>query len=271
VGGDSAAVYSVLHHDYRRAAELFKQLIIQPHRVDVLPLSTYYGTQLLYYILHGSPDIGLELLDLLLSAEDEEHRLLGAFHLYREAYYSDAFVTRVKTLANGSDQHRMLIANAASTHLPHAAYMAKAEQQLANFFNDPIKEIRTEAAECFRGIWNEGLEPYRALIHAFILSKAFEEDNFSFFHLLKESHESTTEEVILAAERVLDLAEQPDDDSSPSGRRREMHSLDDLLLKEYTATEDHPELRKRILNILDRMLILGLYGTDKVFQEHERL
>jgi len=30
-------------------------------------------------------------------------------------------------------------------------------------------------------------------------------------------------------------------------------------------------LRKRILDILDRMLILGLYGTDKIIQEHERL
>ncbi|MFA7405180.1 MAG: AAA family ATPase [Pelobacteraceae bacterium] len=264
-------IYSVLHHDNRHAAELLKQLVMQSHKVDILPLSTYIGTQLLYYILHGSPDIGLELLDLLLSAEDEEYRLLGAFHLYREAFYNDALASRAQTLANGSDQNRMLIANAASNHLPHAAYMAKAEQQLTDFFNDPIKEIRKEAAECFRDIWNEGIEPYRSLIHAFIQSKAFEEDNFSFFHLLKDASESTTEEVIMAAERELDLAERPDENSSPSGHRQEMHYLDDLLLKEYSATDNRPELRKRILDILDRMLILGLYGTDKIIQEHERL
>jgi hypothetical protein len=111
-----------------------------------------------------------------------------------------------------------------------------------------------------RGHWTlSGLDS------TFIQSQAFEESNFSLFHLLKEAHESTTEVVILAAERVLDLAEQP-----ATERRREMHYLDELLLREYSATEDRPELRRRILDIFDRMLALGLYGTDKIIQEHER-
>jgi hypothetical protein len=50
-----------------------------------------------------------------------------------------------------------------------------------------------------------------------------------------------------------------------------MHYLDDLLLREYRATDDRPALRKRILDILDRMLVLGLYGTDKIIDEHERM
>ncbi|WP_243372238.1 ATP-binding protein [Geotalea sp. SG265] len=264
-------IYSVLRHDNHQAAVLLKKLVVGPDRINYLPLATHKGTLLLYYILHGSPDIGFELLELLLCAKEEEYRLLGAFHLFREAYYDDELATRAQKLAKESDQHRKLAANAAANHLPDAAYQLMAEQQLTAFFGDPVKGIRKEAAECFRGVWNKPLEPLRPLIHAFVQSKAFEEDNFSFFHLLKDAHEPTTQEVILAAERVLDLAEQPEDDSSPSGRRREMHYLDDLLLKEYSATEDCPELRTRILGILDRMLILGLYGTDKIIQEHERI
>lgn len=264
-------IYSVLRHDNRLAANLLKQLVISPEGVDLLPLTTHDGILLLCYILHGSPEIGLELLDLLLSSDDEEHRLLGAFHVFREAYYDDSFTASAQLLINNSDLHRRLAAYAATNHLPHAAYRSMAEQQLMEFFNDPIKEIRAEASECFRGLWNESIEPYRSLIYAFIQSKAFEEDNFSFFHLLKDAHEPTTEEVLLSAERVLNLEEQLEENSSPSGRRREMHYLDDLLLKEYSATEYRPELRTRILNILDRMLILGLYGTDKIIQEYERL
>ncbi|MDZ4185309.1 MAG: AAA family ATPase [Desulfuromonadales bacterium] len=264
-------IYSVLHHDNCRAAELLKQLVMRPQGADLFPLSTYTGTRILFYILHGDSGIGHELLDLLLSAENEDQRLLGGFHLFREAFYDEALATRADTLVKQSDQYRKLAADAAANHLPIAAYQTRAEQQLAEYFNDPIKEIRTTAAGCFRGIREgESIEPYRALMRTFIQSQAFNGDNFQFFYLLKETTESTTEEVILAAERVLDLAEQPDDTSSPTLRHREMHYLDDLLLREYRATEDRPELRTRILDILDRMLILGLYGTDKIIQEHER-
>lgn len=265
-------IYSVLHHDNCRAAELLKQLVMHPQGADLFPLSTYTGTRILFYILHGDSGIGHELLDLLLSAENEDQRLLGGFHLFREAFYDEALATRADTLVKQSDQHRKLAADAAANHLPLAAYQARAEQQLAEYFNDPIKEIRTTAAGCFRGIRDgESIEPYRALMRTFIQSQAFDGDNFQFFYLLKEATESTTEEVILAAERILNLAEQPDDTSSSLGRHREMHYLDDLLLREYRATEYHPEFRTRILDILDRMLILGLYGTDKIIQEHERV
>lgn len=264
-------IYSVLRQDNCLAANLLKQLVLRGQGIDLLPLATYKGVLLLYYILHGSPVIGQELLELLLTADNEEYRLLGTFHIFREAFYDESLAERARLLVANGERYRQLAAYAASNHLSHAAYRSSAEQQLTEFFNDPAKEIRTEAAKCFREAWNEDIEPYRPLIHAFIQSKAFEEDNFSLFHLLKDANETTTEEVLLAAERLLNLAEQPDDNSSPSGRHREMHYLDDLLLKEYVATENRPELRKRILDILDRMLILGLYGTDKIIQEHERM
>lgn len=264
-------IYSVLRQDNSLAASLLKQLVVREQGIDLLPLATYKGVLLLYYILHGSPGIGQELLELLLTSDDEDYRLLGTFHLCREAFYDESFTERARLLIANGDRYRQLAAYTASNHLSHAAYRLSAEQQLTKFFNDPVKEIRAEAAECFREIWNESIEAYRPLLQAFIQSKAFEEDNFSFFHLLKDAHETTTEEVLLAAEQILNLVEQPDDNLSLSGRRKEMHYLDDLLLKEYSATENSPELRKRILDILDRMLILGLYGTDKIIEEHERI
>lgn len=263
-------IYSVLHHDKRRGAELLKQLVMRPERADLLPLSTFMGNRILFYILHSEAEIGRELLDLLLNSVNEEQQLLGAFHLFREAFYDEVFASRANTLAIQSEKCRKLAANSAATHLPDAAYQDRAVQQLIQFFDDPSEEVRTEAAECFREIWNLDITPYRHLMRAFIESRAFETDSFSLFHLLIETHQKTTEEVILAAERVLSLSEQADTLSAPTSRHRGMHSLDDLLLREYRATDCYPELRKRILDILDRMLVLGLYGADKVIQEHER-
>lgn len=265
-------IYSVLRHDTNRAAELLRHLIVRPAGNDLLPLTTYTGVTLLYYILHNETEIGPELLELLLTSKDEEQRLLGAFHLFREAFYHEVFSERADALAEQSDRHRKLAASTAANHLPHAAYRVRAEVQLAEYFNDPVKEVRAEAASCFGGIREgESIDPYRPLMRTFIQSQAFGENNFQFFLLLKETNVTTTEEVILAAERILDLVEQTDESSAQPRRHREMHYLDELLLREYRATDDHPEFRKRILDILDKMLSLGLYGTDKIIQEHERI
>lgn len=264
-------IYSVLRHDSQIAAKLFKGLILRPQNTDLQPLSTYTGTRLLFYLLQNDLDIGRELLDLMLTSKKEEQRLLGAFHLFREAFYDDTYATQADVLVGQGEQYRKLAAHVAANHLPEAAYLERAIQQLIAFFDDPIKEVRTEAAECFREIWNADIEPYRHLMLEFIRSKAFGGDNFSFFHLLNETHRPVTEEVLLAAERFLKLAEHPDDFPSPPGHRQEIHSLDDLLLREYRATDDRPTLRKRILDILDKMLLLGISGTDKIIQEHERI
>ncbi len=265
-------IYSVLCHDRGRAANLLKQLVMRPNGVDLLPLSTYDGVRSLYYLLHDDSDTGPELLDQLLTTENEDCRLIGAFHLFREAYYNDVCADRAKKLAQQSGLHRKLAAHAAAIHLVHAEYRTRAEQQLAQYFDDPIKEIRSAAAECFQEMSKEeSIEPYRQLIRRFICSQAFDGDNFWFFRTLLESAEPTSEEVILSAERILILTEQLEEISPSERRSREMHHLDELLLREYRATEDCPALRSRILDILDKMLLLGLYGTDKIIEEHERI
>jgi hypothetical protein len=253
------AIYSVLRHDNPGAATLLKNLVVRTEPPDILPLLTYQGFQLLFYILHGTPDIGSQLLDFLLSAQEEDHSLVGALHLFREAFYDKVYEDRADLLINQSDSYRKVAAYVAAHHLSNAAYSTRAKRQLTSFFNDPEKDVRNKAAECFRTVWKEPIDNYRDLIRYFIQSKAFEDDGFSLFHLLEESHESATEEVVLAAERLLDLADQPDDPQV--FHNRGVHYLDDLLLREYTATIDRPILRRRILDIIDRMLILGLYGT----------
>lgn len=263
-------IYSVLRQDNGLAAILLKQLVNHKSGGDLKPLATHEGILLLNYILHGTPDIGMELLEQLLLSDSEEYRRLGAFHLFREAFYNDTLAERAKDLLDSGDIYRKIAAYLASHHLVHAAYRTVTEQQLMVFFNDPNKEVRTDAAECFRELWNESVESYRPLLHAFIQSTAFMEDTFSFFHLLKDAHEPVTEEVLLAAECLLKLIEQQDDSSSGK-HYREMHYLDELLLKEYASTEYQPALRRRILDIIDQMLILGLYGTDNIVQEHERM
>ena len=260
-------IYSVLRSDNKRASDLLRRLVVRSEGRELIPLTTYHGVHALLYILHGIPDIGRELLDLLLESDNENERLIGAFHLFREAFYDLDLAQRADALISVDDAHRKLAADAAANHLPHAEYRSRAELQLGGFFDDQVKEIRAEAADCFRNLKSGDLDSYRPLLRRFVQSKAFETENFSFFFFLKEARDQTFEEVVLASERLIKLIE---DDARQGGSSLDLHYLDDLIVREYTAVADRPQLRHRLLDVIDRMLFLGLYGTDRIIQEHER-
>ena len=55
------------------------------------------------------------------------------------------------------------------------------------------------------------------------------------------------------------------------GRRStDLHQLQDIIKKEYSASEGYPPLRKRLLDLIDGMLRLELYGVDTIIKAHER-
>ena len=74
--------------------------------------------------------------------------------------------------------------------------------------------------------------------------------------------------VITAAERIVADLEANDTDGDRTGSM--LHQLTGLLQREYTASENHPELRRRILNVIDIMLERELYGTEEILKTHER-
>jgi hypothetical protein len=264
----TSVIYSLLKYDdYAVAANLLMRLVMRQDGVDLKPLATWDGIRGLYYILHGAPDKGRKLLNLLLESDDDNMRGIGAYHLFREAFYDETLARRADDLIWQNTCFRQVAADAAANHLPLAEYQDRAERQLVAFFDDPEKEVRVKAANCFRNVENR-IEGIRSLIHAFVRSKAFEDDNFALFLLLNETKDQSFEEVVLAAERVVDLVESK---AKVGEDFRASHYLDDLIRREYLAVADCPDLRRRLLDVIDRMLQNGLYGTDKIIEEHERL
>jgi ATPase family protein associated with various cellular activities (AAA) len=264
------AIYSVLRYDNNQAADLLRRLVVRADGIKLAPLSTWNGLNALFYILHGSPEIGRELLEYLLQSDNESYRLVGVFHLLREAFYSPDLVDRADRLIKTSEIYRKLAADAAANHFPSSEYRVRAEAQLIDFFNDPSKDVRAEAADCFRYMEHDKLGSYRYVLRSYIYSRAFEEQNFSFFLLLQEAHDTTFEEVVLASERILDLTEKELNQGTVR-QFTEAHYLDELIRREYAAVADKPNLRKRLLDVIDKMLKLGFYGTDQIIREHERL
>lgn len=264
----TSPLYSILRYNNVKAAGLLKRLIFRKDGISLIPLATYHGISLLNYILHGTPEVGRELMEALLGSDDENMQRIGAFHLFREAFYDKELAERADALIAQDEGFRQIAASVAANHLLHAEYQDRAESLLVSFFDDPATEVRRVAANCFRNLEGEDIDRFRPLLRKFVQSKAFGEENFGFFLLLKEAKCETFEEVILAAERLMGLVEQNVKKENPV---REMHYLDDLIRREYAAVADRPDLRRRLLDVIDRMLIWGVYGTDDIIKEHERL
>ena len=49
-----------------------------------------------------------------------------------------------------------------------------------------------------------------------------------------------------------------------------MHTLQDLIRRDYTASDGNPALRKELLDVIDRLLAAAVYGVDTIIKAHER-
>ncbi len=146
---------------------------------------------------------------------------------------------------------------------------AECEERLKALFRDKSEEVRREAALCWDALEPDELAKRGSLLGAFIESIGPDTDVGSLAHSLGQSHEP------LPAE-VCDLAERTVAAYGPKGgdmRLREggvAHSLAPLVIRLHEETDD-PELRRRVLDVIDEMLRAGFMGMgDRLEEQYAR-
>lgn len=86
--------------------------------------------------------------------------------------------------------------------------------------------------------------------------------------MLKEASCDVLDLVIGAAERLIAVVKE--EGNLDNGLNRDFHYLDDLLKREYVSSERNAEARKRLLDLIDRMLSHNIYGVDSIVSAHDR-
>jgi hypothetical protein len=109
---------------------------------------------------------------------------------------------------------------------------------------------------------------YRGLSEEFLRSRAFESASWAFFHALSGAECKVDDIVVSATERL--IADIRRDGNSGGDRSMDLHELQDIIKKEYTSSETDPDLRRRLLDLIDSMLSFELYGVDEIIKAHER-
>lgn len=263
--------------DKKRFAAAIRKLIVLPpgcsysaNHIRLSPLITHAGVHLFPYIFHWLPDVAKELAAALLESGDETKELIGAWLIFGQSFRNDEYIELAEQLAARSINHRRLLADIAADVLTWTENRRRAEKLLTDFFFDEDKQVREQASHVFGStrIRGEEFERCGELAEQFLQSPSFPDHSFHFLRMLKEASCDVLDLVIGAAERLIAVVKE--EGNLDNGLNRDFHYLDDLLKREYVSSERNAEARKRLLDLIDRMLSHNIYGVDSIVSAHDR-
>lgn len=232
------------------------------------PLVTHHGVRLLPYILRFVPDAGQRFLNRMIVQGDPNIRAIAAWLVFWQSFQAEEFWSLADALAKDGVVYRRLMADVASHAVEDAEFRYRAETILRRSFTDDDRQVRNQAGDVFRNVKPDQFDRYRELAYDFIRSPAFEAGSYGFFHALEHA-ECKVDDIVVAAANI--LMEDIGKNGNEAGRRTmDLHHLQDLIKKEYSASEAAPLVRANILDLIDRMLKMEVHGISDILKAHER-
>jgi len=263
-------LFPFYNYDREKCGKFLEQLVKQnPDKEKSNAILTFHtGIRLLQYILRNVPESGKNLVSLLIDAEDRKTRMIGAWLAFGASYQKEEYTKLHNSLIKKGIEYKRLAAQVAADFFSVAEFRDKAIKHIMRFFNDIDNHVRNNAERVFIRIKPNEIDQNRNLIAAYLNSKAFSGDTNNFLQLLKDAQSDVNEYVIRSVERIFDDVRNAD--IAQQHRYRDYFYLEELLQREYAASESNPKLRKRYLDIIDTMLELEMDGSEKIVRTHDR-
>ena len=259
------ALLCLYRHDETSAVDLF--LDLADVDADVL-FATHHVDRFLYYanICHFARlrPILRRMLDSDLSVVREA----GARHACLAQFSNPGAKDLVDECLTGDEAKRKGAVRVAEANVFQSDCREFSHPALVRFFSDSVKEIRDEAATCFRLATGRQLETCRELIRSFLKSPAFVENVEKLTWPLEHSTADIGEEIVEACEAMVGVFERNSLD--PTKRSFvEVETVSKLVLRAYRQSDDDV-YRSRCLDLVDRLVALEVYGISKELEAFER-
>jgi hypothetical protein len=264
------AIVTLFNLNKKRFSYAMQRLTILPNDVQqnyvehLSPLITPTCIDIFPYIFGQLPQLADELVIKLLQSGDNTKELIGAWLIFCESFTNNDYIDHADTLASLSIDHKRLFADVASEVISWTENRHRTEALLKKFFFDKDKEVRKHAANVFGNIKAEEFESYKELASVFLKSPAFADNSFAVLNMLKDADCDVLDLVAEAAQQSIKNI------AGERNQHTDFYQIRGLLKQEYTSSESNPDARKKILNLIDLMLINEIYGVDDIIKAHDR-
>jgi len=162
----------------------------------------------------------------------------------------------------------MAVAEVSVANLYTVSFREFCKKALIQLFNDPNKEVRSQAAKCFFGFEREELGEHISLVESFVLSSAFTTSYQGLIRALKKTTAKLPEVTCQVCQHFINAvgADAPDIHARSGA---EADTVSQLLIRVYTQNKNLA-LQSRCLDSIDRMVQIRAYGLNQALELYER-
>ena len=161
----------------------------------------------------------------------------------------------------GDLQVRIGVAGVCAARVDRSADSALVLSTLRRLMNDDEDEVRKEVGTLAGHLRGSDLRPYSDLLTDLIASPSYIHATPQLLITLQEAPDKVDDLVDLAAHRFLDIHGEDVADIR-TGAAGDAHYISELVVRGLAQTRDRARITA-LLNILDRLLQLGVYGVDR--------
>lgn len=256
-------IAACLRHARSTAYAAFDRLI----DTDDALLASDPVRSLMLYIGNANPEKIDPVIDrMLLSDDDEVRKAGGSMAAFAGLQWGRPQL--IERALNGDVEIRTGAAIVCSSRVDRAAHSELNFDALRRLMYDHDDEVRQAVGELPTHLRGGDLRPFADLLADLIASPSYVHATPQLLIALQEAQGKVDDLTDLAAQRFLDLfgSEIADLRTAAAG---DAHYISDLVVRGLAQTRDKERV-STLLDIVDRLLQLGVYGLESTLEQAER-
>ncbi|MET4097708.1 hypothetical protein [Arthrobacter sp. UYCu712] len=256
-------IAACLRHARPTAYEAFERLI----EADDILLASDLVVNLMMYIGNVDPERIDPVIDRMLESPNGEVRNAGGSMAAFAGLQWDRPQLIERALASDIEV-RTGAAVVCSARVDRAANSELVLGTLRQLMHDDDDEVRKAVGELVGHLRGRSLRPFASVLADLIASPSYVHATPQLLITLQEAPDKVDDLVDLAAHRFLDIY-GGDAADIRTGAAGDSHYIADLVVRGLAQALDKKRI-SALLDILDRMVELGVYGVDRAMEQSER-
>lgn len=248
-------VRTAIKHDPEKAVQWIEAIISRAP----IALASEYGRQALVALDAVATERARPLLAALLDGNSSEMSALAAALIVSRSFDGVNWDVERARIFVGHEEWRAAGAQVVVEQIDEEIEDPQICELIIGFFDDPSELVRGRASDVFRRISTAAMARYAYLYRAFLSSPYFEGERTYFMHRLSEAPAELDELVL----ELLELAASKLP-AAGTGQSSIGYRIWEPLMRIYASHASDAVLRKRCLDVVDKLVVSEVGGSDKL-------